>query len=105
MIDTKKIRKEGFWRLSIDLVADELDRLYALEADNAPLTREELETVLKEAGWEDSVFMGSPAYEKPKVGRVTISGSRFFLRTPTELHSIPLSAVTRATLRNYGVIK
>lgn len=32
----------------IDIVADELDRLYL---DHAPLTREELEGVLKEAGF------------------------------------------------------
>lgn len=107
MIDTKALRSldtDSNLGLSIPMsheaicaIADELDRLYH---DASPLSREELETVLKDAGWTKSKYISLYSHEK-HTGEIKISDAILWFGQ----YCIPLSAVTRRLLRDCGVIE
>lgn len=73
--------------------ADELDRLYAMEDANKPMTREEIEAWLKEKGWVKSRFVDLWSH-KNQTGEVSISDG--FCRF--SYNYIQLNLVTRALL-------
>lgn len=82
-------------------------------ADHAPLTREELETVLKEAGFpvvasDNDEDGGRPYCWNNLKFIILLHTGEIIIRDLSKnalVLSIPLSAVTRAMLRIFGVIK
>lgn len=76
-----------------------------IQNDTTPLTREEIEVVLKEAGYVyDSQFSSDTTKMFVKEsGICTIDNTR--LVYGINQFTIPLSAVTRQTLRACGVVK
>lgn len=97
MIDTKKLRACGF---EYEVVCDELDRLYL---DTAPLSREDLEGVLKEAGYINT--MGQLWENKDWLLKFTSVGNLYANHDTRRCQlDLPLSAVTRRLLRDCGVI-
>lgn len=106
MINTKAYRQQTIDTphnniAIINAMCDELDRLYL---DHTPLSREELETVLKDAGWSKSKLLSRYSHDK-HTAKIVIKKTEDRRLMWFGYYCIPFSSVTRATLRSCGVIK